>query len=152
MRNRYLLALLLVAAAAGAIEPPERPLRRVLLSGSAITRITGNTLVWMPLDGDNVAGSADEVQTPVDNLRLRTMRCTVTVAPGTGETVTFEVVGGDCGDLGSETPTALSCSITNTAKEGTGSASVLVPECGAVKITYSAGAATSVPTFRLEVQ
>jgi hypothetical protein len=142
----------MVALAAGAIEPPERPPRRVPLSGSAVTPITSSTVVWMPLDGDNVSLDPDEVQVPVDGLRLRTMRCTVTTAPGTGETVTLAVVSGDCGTLGAASPTSLACSITNAAKEGSGSASVLVAECGAVKVTYSSGAATSVPTFRLEVQ
>ena len=152
MKRVLCLALLLVAAAAGAIEPPQRPLRRVPLSGSAVTPIAASAVVWMPLDGDNVSSNADEVQTPVDGLRLRTMRCTVTAAPGTGESVTLAVVSGNCGALGAASPTSLACSITNAAKEGSGSASVLVAECGAVKVTYSSGAATSVPTFRLEVQ
>jgi hypothetical protein len=150
---RLILAMLLLATSAvGAIEPPQRPLRRVPLTGSAVTRFAGGNVAWMPIGGDNVSPNADEVQTPVDGLRVRVFRCTVTTAPGVGESVTLELISGNCGTLGAASPTPLACSITNTATEGSGSASVLIGECGAVKITYSAGASTSVPTYRLEVQ
>jgi len=106
--------------------------------------------VFVPLSGSDMSPTQLEVRTHIQGITtLNNLRCFVTTAPGVGQTVTITVqTSGGC--MTAPADTTLVCTITGTATE---SSVVVAPQtvasgnCAAVKVGYTAGAATSFPRF-----
>ncbi|MGE0289063.1 MAG: hypothetical protein AB7I42_22940 [Bradyrhizobium sp.] len=149
MRGRSLacIALMLMAATAcaqhvggGRLAPGA-----VLIAAPASPATSGQT-VYVSLAGSDMSGSVTDVQTRLDAGTLKRLRCYVSAAPGSGQTVTLTVQTGACNTALSNT--ALSCVVSDTdqhADDLLNGVAVTAGQCGAIKVTYSAGAQMSFP-------
>ena len=123
-----------------------------LLVSAAASPITQGQTMYVSLAGSDVSGASTDVQTRLDAGTLKRLRCYVSVAPGGVETVQLIVQTGACGTALSNS--TLTCTVTGTAQTAddlTNTVSVTAGQCGVVKATYSATAATSAPRAWVQV-
>ena len=121
-----------------------------LLSGVAVSPINSGSTVYLAIAGGDVSPTQAVVAQPFDRAVLRRLRCAVSVAPGTGETVTLTVQTGTCGAALADS--AVSCTISGTATAATDLTDIVTVadgECAAIKAIYSIGAAASLPRAQL---
>lgn len=150
------LAAWLVALAAaplpahGQWAQPGTSARPRLLSSVAVSPVTPSSTVYLALAGGDVSSTQGVVAQPFDRAVLRRLRCAVSVAPGTGETVTITVQTGTCGTALADSTVTCTISGTNTtATDLTHTVAVADGECAVAKAIYSAGAAASLPRTHL---
>jgi len=139
-----------VGPAEGQFAAPGTTLRPRLLSSVAVSPVTAGSTVYLAVDGGDVAASQGAVAHPFDRVVLRRLRCGVSVAPGSGETVTLTVQTGACGTALADS--AVACTISGTATTANDLADVVTVadgECAVLKAIYSAGAAASLPRAQL---
>ncbi|MDX2165737.1 MAG: hypothetical protein SF182_01680 [Deltaproteobacteria bacterium] len=151
MRRLALLLLLAAAPALGqGVNSASAPKPRIL-GGGPVTPITGGNALYLQVGGSDISGDVNDVATPLPAGRARRLRCSVSVAPGSGKSVTLTLQTGVCGTALADS--ALTCTTSNTSttsNDSTNTVSVPAGTCVAVKATYSSGAATSMPRFSLE--
>lgn len=155
-RAERLAPLLVLALLAWAIPAPGQwastgtSVKPRLLSSVAVSPVTASSTVFLALDGGDVSATQGAVAHPFDRVVLRRLRCGVSVAPGTGETITLTVQTGACGTALADSSVA--CTISGTATTGADLADTVTVadgECAVLKAIYSAGAAASLPRAQL---
>jgi hypothetical protein len=141
MRGSSFIALLLVAATAGAVEAPDRPDSGAWFVARSVAPISGGVTLYLPLDGTANQTSEDLVRvcftrtTVVDR-----MLCGVTgAAPGPGEGIAFTLMRGTAG--GSYSPTALGPSVEDAEVQDTDAAVVTfaVGDCAVIAAVATVG-------------
>lgn len=138
------------APAHGQWAQPGTSVRPRLLSSVAVSPVATGSTVYLALDGGDVSPTQADVAHPYDRVVLRRLRCAVSVAPGTGESVSLTVQTGACGTALADS--AVACTISGTATTASDLADAITVadgECAALKATYSAGAAASLPRAQL---
>lgn len=145
------VALVLVASAAPAQwAAPGTSVRPRLLTSAPVSPVAPSSTVYLSIDGGDVSPTQSVVAQATDRVVMRRLRCSVTVAPGAGETVTLTVQTGACGTALADSAVACTISGTNTAASDLADTITASDgECAAHKATYSAGAAASTPRAQL---
>lgn len=129
---------------------PGTSARPRLLSSVAVSPVAPSSTVYLALAGGDVSPTQAVVAQPFDAAVLRRLRCAVSVAPGAGESVTLTVQTGVCGTaLADSLVTCVIADTATTAADLTHAVILAAGECAAVKATYSAGAAASLPRTQL---
>lgn len=133
---------------------PAFALAQVVWPGGCITQVAAGQIVYCPLGSSDTSANHAEQQTPLRSATTATaIDCSVDIAPGTGESVRVTFQAGACGTVLADSSLAVSCLISGTNKTAsdTGSFGVSAGECVNTKVTYSAGATTSVPRYAVEL-